>query len=153
MIATMLLMARKRPYQDKKYPERSSDVFVTQKMLYAVRDELKSDNKALAHQLRSEMKKLNHDLRGDMEQLSHELRGEMRKFGQDLRGDMEKLSHDLRSEMAKMSSELSRHGALAEEQNARNIAVIDALTSLFTRQERVETRIDDVEKTIASFKR
>lgn len=41
--------------------------------------------------------------------------------------------------------------ALAEEQNARNIAVMDGLTNLFSRQDHVEKRIAGVEKDIADF--
>jgi uncharacterized protein (UPF0335 family) len=37
---------------------------------------------------------------------------------------------------------------LIEEQNARNKVVLDGLTALMSRQDRVEQRVDDVEATV-----
>jgi hypothetical protein len=110
------MIVKKRTPYSKKYPERSKDVFVTQEMLFAVRDELKGDIKASTLGLRSEFQ-------------------------------------EVKSDIAKMSAQIYELRALTEEQNARNIPVLDALTSLFTRQDRVEGRVDEVEKTIATFRR
>jgi hypothetical protein len=109
MIASMLAMK-------KNYPRQSKDVLVTQKMLYAVRDELTHKIASSTHGLKSQISKLE-------------------------------------SAMAKLSAQMYRTLTLVEEQNARNIVVMDGLTSLFGRQDRVESRVDEIENTIASFRK
>jgi hypothetical protein len=79
-------------------PVHSTDVLVTQKMLYEVRDELKQD-----------MSGVKIELKRDMEILRSEVK-----------------------------SEIHRLALLVEEQNARNKIVMDGLTELFYRQDRVE---------------
>lgn len=128
----MSVMARKTPYKSQKYPSRSADVFVTQRMLFAVRDELKDDIKAAEHRLSYRIDKLV----GDNDKLE---------------GTMASGFNKLSAEMANLSSRVYQMHALMEEQNARNIAVIDALTNLFERQERVEDRTSRVEKTMSPF--
>jgi hypothetical protein len=121
----MILMRRKKTTKavHPAFPERSGDVLVTQRMLYAVRDELKHEIKAV-------------DAKIDGLEARQNV-----KFAK------------LEEKIEKMSAESSRILALTEEQNARNIVVIDALTSLFHRQDRVEKRIDEVEKTMESVRR
>lgn len=92
-------MAKTKAIQ--RYPERAANVPVTQKMLYAVRDELKSEIKA------SEAK---------AEARSHALAGQIHQIM-----------------------------ILVEEQNAKNNIVLDGLTNLFERQERIEIKMDRFE--------
>ena len=95
------------------YPERAKDVPVTQKMLYLVRDELKSDVKSLEHRLNARFS-------------SHDSRFE-----------------SIESKLEKMSSDIHSIKILVEEQNAKNNIVLDGLTSLFYRQDRIEKLLNE----------
>ncbi len=77
------------------YPRRAQDAFVNQKMLYKVRDELKSF-------ITSEI-------------------------------------HSLKSDIHAVKSDIHRIALLMEEQNNRNKTVLDGLSHLFGRQDRLET--------------
>jgi chromosome segregation ATPase len=55
------------------------------------------------------------------------------------------------SEISHLASEMARMAVLNEEQHARNNIVLESLSGLFTRQERVETRVDAVERTVGSL--
>lgn len=79
-------------------PIHSTDVLVTQKMLYAVRDELK----------------------------------------QDIAGSKIEIKSEMEVALSGVKSEIHRLALLVEEQNARNKIVMDGLTELFYRQDRVE---------------
>lgn len=121
----MLGMKRKKktPYQ---YPESSKEVFVTQPMLFAVRDELKEEIRAVKFELKSDIAKLAsrfETIDSRFEQIDARL-------------------FSLEASIAKLAAETHRFVCLVEEQNARNTAVIDGLTSLFNRQERVEKKLD-----------
>lgn len=120
---------RKSPY-DKGYPERSKDVFVTQTMLFAVGDELRSDIKTSTLSLKSEFSGLRSEFIG--------LKSEMQ---------------EVKSVVEQLNARFHYCIALIEEQNARNAVVMDGLTALFGRQDRVEKRVDDVEKTISTFRK
>lgn len=50
-------------------------------------------------------------------------------------------------------SEIARIGILVEEQNSRNRIVLEGLSGLWERQERVEKRVDHFEKTIHNILR
>jgi len=62
-----------------------------------------------------------------------------------LEARIDSLEAKLESYFKKMMSEIHRIGLLVEEQNARNIIVLDGLRSLFDRQERLEARVRDLE--------
>jgi hypothetical protein len=89
--------------QKRKYPARAANVPVTQRMLYAVRDELKSDIKASDFKSEGKFNLLNANIQ-------------------------------------QLKSEVHRIAILVEEQNAKNNIVLDGLTNLFERQERLESR-------------
>lgn len=81
----------------KNYPSRAANVPVTQKMLYAVRDELNSSIHAL-------------DAKVD-------------------------------SRFHQIAAQIHQMKILVEEQNSKNNIVLDGLTSLFERQERLEASL------------
>jgi hypothetical protein len=92
------------------YPTRAADVPVTQRMLFAVRDELKADinsSKSETNSVRSELKSL-------------EAKVETRFY--------------------ELSSQIHQIKILTEEQNAKNNIVLDGLVNLFERQDRLESR-------------
>lgn len=126
LLLSSLLMAKKRPIRN---PERSKDVPVTQGMLFGVRDQLSEQIKAESRRFDSQF----HELKSEF----HELKSEF---------------HGVKSEIHGMKSELHRVAILVEEQNARNAIVLDGLTSLFTRQDRVETEVSDLKKYLNARK-
>ncbi len=104
-----------------KFPERAADVPVTQKMLFGVRNELKAFMKSEIHGVKSEI---------------HGMKSEI---------------HEIKSEVHGLKSEVHKLAVLIEEQNARNRVVLDGLTNLFTRQDRVEQQTVGFEKTLLSL--
>ena len=103
---------------ENKYPERAADVPVTQKMLYGIRDELREEIKASSESLKSDLQRLKGELKSDL--------------------------HDLKSDMHEVKANTHRFMILMEEQNARNIIVMDGLTSLFARQDRIEKEFESL---------
>ena len=110
-------------------PKSSSDVFVTQEMLFGVRNELKNDIKSLDKKIESLDKKM-----------------ESRFAAQDSK------FASMDSKFASMDSKLNHLTVLIEEQNARNIIVLDGLKSLFDRQDRVEKALQEQEETLYLMK-
>ena len=101
----------------KSYPERSREVPATQAMLYEVRDELIERIDSVKHELKSEFTGLKSEF------------------------------HGLRSDVHGIKAEVHRIALLVEEQNARNAIVLDGLTSLFARQDRVEADVRELRET------
>lgn len=129
---------------NRKYPTRARDVPVTQAMLYGVRDELNKGILALDRRADSygsrfdsiELKLESHDKRFD---------------SIDKRFDV--LESKLDSKIEGVRSEVARIAVMVEEQNAKNDIVLEGLSGLFQRQNRVEKRVDEVEATIKSIAR
>ena len=111
-------------------PVRSPDVPVTQRMLYLVRDELKADVK----EVRGEIQ----EVRGEIKQIRGEIKG--------LKGEIEGVKGSIQSLEGRLTSEIHRLALLMEEQNARNIYVLDGLTNLFGRQERLEQEMAELRR-------
>lgn len=114
------------------FPKRPSDVPVTQKMLYRVRDEILGRTGAEASGLRTEFT----ELRGEFTGFRTEFTG--------LRAEFSELRAELRADIARI-------GVLVEEQNARNAIVLEGLSGLFHRQERIEKRTDGTEAILAKL--
>jgi archaellum component FlaC len=55
------------------------------------------------------------------------------------------------SKFEQVLSEIARVGFLVEEQNSRNLVVLEGLTGLFQRQERLETRVDGIDSLVQSI--
>lgn len=100
---------------ENKYPERAEDVLVTQKMLFGIRNELKSFT-------RSEVRKVSSKL------------------------------ISVESQHESLKSEIHRLGISIEEQNARNKVVLDGLSNLFYRQERLEKFLEEINHFIQGVK-
>ncbi|MES2770163.1 MAG: hypothetical protein V4596_13540 [Bdellovibrionota bacterium] len=90
--------------QSTKYPERAAEVYVTQKMLYGVRDELKNFTKSNIRRVESQLEGL--------------------------------------------KSEMHHLGVIIEEQNAKNNAVLDNLSHLWNRQDRVESTLEEIKNLL-----
>ncbi len=57
----------------------------------------------------------------------------------------------MESKFEQVLSEVARVGILVEEQNSKNRVVLEGLTGLFQRQERLEGRVDQVEDLVQSI--
>jgi hypothetical protein len=126
----------KKSLSAKKYPGRSSDVPATQKMLYLVRDELKSDIQSLQYGMGSKFK----SMESRFQAMDSKFQAMDSKF--------QAVDAKFESLMAQIHSVK----LLVEEQNARNAIVLDGLTNLFARQDRVEGRMDRLEKDVSGAK-
>ncbi len=94
----------KVPTPPTSYPRSAQDAFVTQKMLYSVRDELMAHTDGKFHEVKAEI-------------------------------------HEVKADLAKLDKSVHRVALLVEEQNNRNKIVLDGLTQLFARQDRVEKKL------------
>lgn len=122
--------AKKRSASQVRLPDRASELLINHRILWAVRDELKSD-------IRS------HDKRFD----SHDKRFD------ELEAKMDSIADRFSSEIQKVRSDIHRVIALVEEQNNRNRAVLDGYQSLYDRQDRVEEKVEQLEATVLNFKK
>lgn len=100
---------RKSSRSSFKYPLKSTDVPVTQTMLFLVRDELSAKLSEVDRRLGAQISQLDAKTDGQATRIAIEI-------------------HQIK--------------LLIEEQNARNIFVLDGLRSLFDRQDRLEKKID-----------
>jgi chromosome segregation ATPase len=126
--------AKKKITPNERLPDRSSELLVNQRMLYAVRDELKSDIRSHEKRFDSIDQKLeSHDKRFDsiekrFESVDKRFEAIDKRFDSvDKRFDSLDAKIDGMAE--KILSEIHRMRSLVEEQNNRNIAVIDGYQS------------------------
>ncbi|MDR3608291.1 MAG: hypothetical protein P4M08_13050 [Oligoflexia bacterium] len=108
---------------------KNRDLPSTQGMLDLVRTELKSDVKAGFHEVNARL----HEMNARFEAVDSRF-------------------ERIESKIDKLSADVTRGLILAEEQRAENRVVLEGLTGLFQRQERVERRVDDVEAFVRSVK-
>ncbi len=109
------------------YPRRAADAFVNQKMLYGVRDELKAHVDSKIYGLRAEFIEFRSDIESRLEKIDA-------KF------------EVVNSKLEDLTSAVHRMGLLAEEQNNRNKIVLDGLSHLFGRQDRLESQFIEFKK-------
>ncbi len=132
-----------------------SEVPMTQKILFGVRDEINSKFLSLDHKVTSYNKRFDsieytlkaHDKRFDS--IEYTLKAHEKRFDSI---DLKLKAHDRRfdqldskidSNQERLMSEIHRIGVLVEEQNNRNRIVMDGLTNLFERQDRVEKLVTE----------
>lgn len=122
-----------------------SEVPVTQAMLFGVRDELahrisSAEGKNVAQHLA-----LNHRIDEKFEILDRRIDALEHKI--DIQAKEASARH------SELQAAIVHLGVIVEEQNARNRLVLEGLSGLFTRQERIETRMDSVESLVAQIAR
>ena len=105
-------------HKKNKKPTSSADVPVTQAMLYAVRDELKSHL-------------MSHDKRFDSLELK-----------------IDSMFAKVGSALDEIKADLHKNTLLAEEQNSRNIYVLDQYELVNIRYEKLEDRVEHYEKDL-----
>jgi hypothetical protein len=134
-------MRKKTPAKSKndafQFVREAKDIPSTQGMLQLVRTELKSEMKAGFRQMDSRFEQIHSEIARLDSRFSHL---------------DSKFSH-LDSKFEQMLSEVSRIGLLVEEQNSRNHIVLEGLTSLWQRQQRIEGRVDEWEKFVRQLGR
>jgi hypothetical protein len=118
-----MILKRVLQVAESKLPPRTKDLPATQGMLTLARSELKAD----VRELRAEMNA---------------------RFSQ-----MDAKFERVLGAVHHVAAEVARIGVLVEEQNSRNRIVLEGLTGLAQRQDRVESRMDEVEKTVQSIAR
>jgi hypothetical protein len=109
------LTSAQAPKNKKKsvtYPRVAGDAVVSQKMLYSVRDEM------ISH---AEKKFQETEVR------FHEVKAEI---------------HEVKAIVARLEKSYHNMALLLEEQNNRNKIVLDGLSHLFERQERIENKLN-----------
>jgi chromosome segregation ATPase len=164
-------MPKKKTNAAEKFPEKSADVPVTQRMLFEVRDQLDARIKSEIHGVTSVIH--GHEARfgsimSEIHGVTSVIHGHEARFGSimsEIHGVKSEV-HGLRSEIHEVKSAIHGHEAkfeairseihrlalLVEEQNSRNRIVLDGLTSLFGRQERVEAKVLDFETALTKSK-
>ena len=143
--------AKKSSAKRDRLPDRSSELLVNQRMLYAVRDELKADIRSHDKRFESIEAKLgSHDKR--FESIEAKLASHDRRFDAiDRRFEavdkrFDSLDAKLASMDAKSEARFRQLIGLMEEQNNRNLAVLDGYQSLYDRQDRVERELEEIKK-------
>lgn len=122
-----------------RYSTRSRDLPATQGMLHLVRNELKSDSRSL----RSEMNSRFNEVDARFNQIDARFNQVDARFK-----EVDARFNRVDSKLEKVLSEVSRLAFIVEEQNSRNQIVLEGLSSLFHRQDRVERRMGEVENLI-----
>jgi len=122
---------------------RSGQVSVTKDMIFAVRDELKSDILSLKHGNKS----MKLDI-GSLRLEFKSLRGEFKS----LKLDMSSLREDFKRFEADISSQVHKITLLVEEQNARNVIVLDGLSILSHRQTQIEKNMVELQEVVLRAK-
>lgn len=120
-----LSLMKKKPKKIPRVevPDRAANMIVNQAMLYDVRDEIKAEFRS-------------HDRRFDS-----------------LEKRFDSVGNRLEAKIEKLSADIYRMMGLMEEQENRNRAVLDGYASIYDRQDRVEKRVDEFEKTILVLKK
>ena len=131
-------------------PRKSANVPVTKAMLYKVRDELKSETSSIRHDLkafRSDMSSRFHNVDSKFDGMNSKFHGIDSRFDEmnakfhnvDSRfDDLDSKFHKVMAEIQKLTGEVHNTRLLMEEQNSKNIFVLDGYTSLSDRLSKLE---------------
>ncbi len=116
-------------------PPETRDLPATQGMLQLVRTELRSEMKAGFSNVDKrfdEVRAMIHDLSATVHGLSASV-------------------HGLSASVHRVEASVAHQSMLAEEQNSRNLIVLEGLTGLGQRQTRVELRMDETWELVRSY--
>jgi methyl-accepting chemotaxis protein len=137
----------------KKLSAKSKDLPATHGMLDHVRSELKADIRGL----RSEMKSGFRQMDSRFEQVDSRFEQVDSRFEQiDARfeqmnsrfSQVDSRFEQIDSKLEQVLSQVSRVGTLVEEQNSRNQVVLEGLTGLYRRQDRIELEAGEIRNTV-----
>ena len=157
--------AKKSRVSQERLPDRSSELLINQRILSAVRDELKTDIRSHDQRFDSIDKRFD-SIDKRFESIDARLEAIDKRFESI---DAKLLSHDaqfqaldkkidsvgdrLSADIQKISAAIHRVISLVEEQENRNRAVLDGYQSLYDRQERLEGRVDELTNTVLNIKK
>ncbi len=110
----------KKLKQNKRSSPPASEAPVTRRMLYAVRNELKSDVASVQMELKATRI--------------------------DLKAAVESSEQRINAQLESLKATLHHMHLMYEDQNAKNNIVLDGLAGLFHRQDRLEGRMDRLER-------
>ena len=132
-------------------PKKSKDVPVTQSMLNEFKEELREMFKSFAKEIKSEIHGLRsevHGLKSEVHSLRSEIHG-LKSEDQSIRSQVVKIESNTHS----LKAEVHRLGLLIEEQNARNIIVLDGYQQIYHSQQELMGRMSGLEKEWYDFKK
>lgn len=140
------------------YPKKLSDTPVTMKMLQEFRKEIREEVRAGFKKMDARFN--DQDARFN-DQDARFSKIEARLSDHDARFskiDARLSAHNARfdrvdAKLHQISSDVARVALLVEEQNSRNAIVFDAIHHMIQRKDRLEGRMDEVEKTVRSIAR
>ncbi len=145
-IPELLMLKKKSSPGKKKSPSvvtvhfsespEPGDLPATRKMLEETRLALQSEIRAVKTELRQEIASVRTELKQEIASLRTEL-------GQRIDALTVSQEH--------LSGQIHEMRILLEEQNANNKIVLEGLTGLFSRQDRVEKRVDAMESTLKNL--
>jgi chromosome segregation ATPase len=132
-----------------KYTPKTKDLPATQGIVHLVRNELKENIKGMRSEMNARFNEVDarfNQVDARFNQVDARFSGHDARFKSiDARFDrVDAQLHDIRAEITRLA-------VIVEEQNHRNAIVLEGLSGLFNRQERVEKRTDEMEKVVGTL--
>lgn len=121
-------------------PKKSKQIYATQRNLDETRGELKAQIISSEIKLSGKIETLRSDVDIKIQDLRTELKAEIAEVRSDL--------SEIKTEVKNIQSGIHRIIALVEEQNARNLYVLDGYQSLYDRQDRVEKDVIEIKAVL-----
>lgn len=112
--------------------------------LYLLRAELKADNRELKSELKADIKQLDSKIMHVDARVSS-LDSKITQVDSKVERVLGAVHH--------LAGEVARIGILVEEQNSKNNIVLEGLTGLAQSQDRLEARVENVEKMVRAISR
>ncbi len=112
--------------------------------------ELRTEVKSEIHGLKSEIHEVKSEIHGLKSEI-HEVKSEIHGLKSEIH-DVKSEGQSTKAAIYSLKAEMHRVALLVEEQNAKNNIVLDGLTSLFHRQERVESEVKDLRSLVMEIK-
>lgn len=126
---------------------RAGNVTVNQKMLYGVRDELKSEIYHVEHELKSEIHRVEDELKSEIHRVEGELKSEVREVKEELkvvRLDVNKMMKKMDGFIFQADRRIYRAETLVEEANQRDKAVLESHEALNAKCDKLDEKIEEV---------
>ena len=168
---------KKKATSKKKAPDRASDLPVTFGIIEEFREEMrasfrvidrrfdsfKTELTSVKTELKAEIASVKTELKAEIAGVKTELKAEIAGVRTELKADFAGLKTefadlktefaDVKVDMERVREDASRTRMLVEEQNKKTDVVLDGLTSLYGRQERVESDVTELKQTMEFFKK
>jgi predicted nuclease with TOPRIM domain len=136
----------------KSYKLKSDRIPATRSMLFGVRDELMKRFNSHDRRFDSVSAQIG-ELNSRFATLSTSVKDQFGELNQRLESQKDDLISQIRAATERLSAEIRRQGVLAEDQNAKNLYVVDGITSHSHRMDAIEKRINYLEKDWRLYKK